>query len=47
VNFLTQEEGDERIRAAYGSNYDRLVQVKKRWDLENFFRTNKNLSPAA
>jgi FAD/FMN-containing dehydrogenase len=47
VNFLTEEEGEERIRAAYGMNYDRLVQVKKKWDPENFFRTNKNISPAA
>jgi hypothetical protein len=47
VNFLTEEEGEERIHAAYGMNYDRLVQVKKKWDPENFFRTNKNISPAA
>jgi FAD/FMN-containing dehydrogenase len=45
VNFLTEEEGDERIRAAYGKNYDRLVEVKTKWDPENFFRMNKNLLP--
>ena len=46
VNFLTEEEGDERIHAAYGRNYDRLVDVKTKWDRENLFRTNKNIAPA-
>jgi FAD/FMN-containing dehydrogenase len=45
VNFLTEEEGDERIRAAYGSNYARLVDVKKAWDPDNVFRANKNITP--
>jgi FAD/FMN-containing dehydrogenase len=45
VNFLTEEEGDTRIRDAYGKNYDRLVDVKTRWDPENVFRTNKNILP--
>ena len=45
VNFLTEEEGDERIHAAYGRNYDRLVDVKTKWDRENLFRTNKNIAP--
>jgi FAD/FMN-containing dehydrogenase len=45
VNFLTEEEGAERIRAAYGSNYERLVQIKTKWDPENLFRTNKNIPP--
>jgi FAD/FMN-containing dehydrogenase len=46
VNFLNQEEGDERIRAAYGRNYGRLVEIKSRWDPENVFRANKNVAPA-
>jgi FAD/FMN-containing dehydrogenase len=46
VNFLTEEEGDERVHAAYGNNYDRLVDVKTKWDRENLFRTNKNIAPA-
>ena len=46
VNFLTEEEGDERIHAAYGKNYDRLVDVKTKWDRDNLFRTNKNIAPA-
>ena len=47
VNFLTEEEGGERIRAAYGANYDRLVDVKTRWDPQNLFRMNKNIAPRA
>ena len=46
VNFLTEEEGDERIRAAYGTNLARLVAAKTRWDPENLFRANKNIAPA-
>jgi FAD/FMN-containing dehydrogenase len=46
VNFLTQEEGD-RVRAAYGSNYDRLVRLKSRYDPTNLFRGNQNIRPAA
>jgi FAD/FMN-containing dehydrogenase len=44
VNFLT-EEGDERIHAAYRDNYRRLVEIKRRWDPDNVFRINKNISP--
>lgn len=46
INFMTEEEGDERIRAAYGKNYDRLVEAKTRWDPDNLFRVNKNIAPA-
>lgn len=44
MNFLTEEEGD-RIPAAYGSNYDRLVQIKKKYDPENLFHVNQNIKP--
>lgn len=44
VNFLG-DEGGERVRAAYGANFDRLVQVKSRYDPDNFFRVNQNISP--
>ena len=47
VNFLTEEEGDARIHDAYGANYDRLVEVKTRWDPANVFRANKNIAPKA
>ena len=46
VNFLSRDEAD-RVRAAYGSNYDRLVAVKNRFDPENFFRLNQNVPPTA
>ena len=46
VNFLTEEEGGDRIRAAYGANYDRLQAAKRTWDPGNFFRANKNIAAA-
>jgi FAD/FMN-containing dehydrogenase len=47
VNFLAgDEEGDDRIRAAYGpKKYDRLKALKREWDPDNFFRLNQNISP--
>jgi FAD/FMN-containing dehydrogenase len=44
VNFMTAEEGD-RVAAAYGSNYERLVEIKRRYDPENVFRFNQNIKP--
>lgn len=47
VNFL-ENEGDARIREAYpAGTYDRLVDVKRRYDPENVFRFNQNIKPAA
>jgi FAD/FMN-containing dehydrogenase len=45
INFLTEEEGDERIRAAYGTNHARLTALKSKWDPDNLFRINKNIAP--
>jgi FAD/FMN-containing dehydrogenase len=45
VNFM-MEEGDDRIRATYGKNYDRLAKIKKRYDPRNLFRVNQNIKPA-
>jgi FAD/FMN-containing dehydrogenase len=45
VNFQSADEGD-RVRAAYGSNYCRLAEVKRRYDPNNLFRTNQNIAPA-
>jgi FAD/FMN-containing dehydrogenase len=45
VNFLTADE-DERVRAAYGSNYARLAEVKRTYDPENLFRVNQNIRPS-
>ncbi|PYO62971.1 MAG: FAD-binding oxidoreductase [Gemmatimonadetes bacterium] len=47
VNFLTEEEGSDRVHAAYGENYDRLVEIKTKWDSNNVFRMNKNIPPTA
>jgi len=44
VNFMTAEESD-RVAAAYGANYDRLVQTKKRYDPDNIFHLNQNIKP--
>jgi FAD/FMN-containing dehydrogenase len=45
INFLTQDE-EARIHEAYGPNWDRLVQVKQRYDPDNLFRFNHNIPPA-
>jgi len=34
-------------QGAYGSNYDRLAQVKRKYDPKNLFRLNQNVVPAA
>jgi len=46
VNMLMDDEGQERVRSTYRENYDRLVDLKRRYDPENLFRTNWNISPA-
>jgi hypothetical protein len=46
VNFMTQDEG-ERVKAAYGPNYERLVRVKTQYDPRNVFRHNQNIRPSA
>jgi FAD/FMN-containing dehydrogenase len=49
VNYLGREadEGVERIKAAYGPNYQRLVALKKKYDPTNLFRLNQNIKPDA
>ncbi len=45
VNMM-EEEGEERIRASYRDNYDRLAEIKAEYDPENLFRVNQNIRPA-
>lgn len=47
VNELGDDEGLERVRMAYGVNYDRLQQIKARYDPHNLFCLNANIAPAA
>ena len=44
VNFM-MDEGDDRVRATYRDNYDRLAQVKDRYDPTNLFHVNQNIKP--
>lgn len=45
INFLTQDE-TERVASAYGATYQKLIEIKKKYDPENFFRMNLNIKPA-
>ncbi len=45
INFLTEDDGPERTKAALGKALRRLAEVKKTWDPENVFRTNHNIIP--
>jgi hypothetical protein len=44
VNFM-MDEGQERVQATYRDNYQRLVEIKSKYDPNNFFRVNQNIRP--
>ncbi len=46
INFLSADEGVDRLEAALGQGLNRLAEVKARWDPANVFRTNRNVRPA-
>ncbi|HLE43769.1 MAG TPA: FAD-binding oxidoreductase [Methylomirabilota bacterium] len=46
VNFM-MEEGEDRVKATYRDNYERLAAIKKTYDPTNAFRVNQNIKPAA
>jgi FAD/FMN-containing dehydrogenase len=46
VNFMMEEEGQERVKASYRDNYERLAAIKYTYDPANFFRVNQNIIPA-
>ncbi len=43
LNFQTADEAEDRVQATYGANFDRLVEVKEKYDPENLFRSNRNI----
>ena len=45
LNYLGDDQAEDAIRAAYGPNYERLVEVKRRYDPANVFHLNHNIAP--
>lgn len=46
VNYLGDDESGDAVQAAYGPNYSRLAELKRRYDPDNLFRLNQNIEPA-
>ena len=46
INFM-MEEGQERVQASYRGNYDRLAEIKAKYDPNNLFKVNQNIHPKA
>jgi FAD/FMN-containing dehydrogenase len=44
---MMMDEGQERVRASYRDNYDRLAQIKATYDPDNVLRVNQNIEPQA
>ena len=45
LNYLGDDQADDAVRAAYGPNYDRLREIKHRYDPANVFHHNHNIAP--
>ena len=45
INFMTEEE-TERVKSAYGPSFDRLKDIKKKYDPNNLFKLNQNIAPS-
>lgn len=46
-NFMMDDEGEDRVRAAFGDNYSRLAAIKHKYDPANLFHVNQNIRPSA
>jgi FAD/FMN-containing dehydrogenase len=44
---MMMDERQDRIRASYRDNYNRLAQIKRSYDPENLFHTNRNIEPSS
>jgi FAD/FMN-containing dehydrogenase len=44
---MMDDEGESRVKAAYGENYNRLATLKRKFDPADLFHVNQNISPAA
>ena len=45
VNFMMDDEAQDRVQATYGDNYSRLGSIKAKYDADNLFRVNQKIRP--